>query len=242
MLKFNGRCNYLYVFRESFLVSQTVALALFSYSFVTSVMTLVMQYIINENGGFTLKKLLFVFFTVLMMVFLTACDEADVEKVDSESDTEENESGTNEASEDDNSEEPPEAETTNLAIGDSVDFNGLIITLNEVRIEPGGEWDEPSEEQFVVVNLTAENTTDEEESVSSLMNVELKDAESYSYNTTILTEGIKGQFDGSIEPGGTLRGEIPFDVPVSDFYELHFSNPFQSGKAIWKISAEQLAQ
>lgn len=64
--------------------------------------------------------------------------------------------------------------------------------------------------------------------MSSIMNVELKDAEGYSYSTTILTEGTKGQFDGSIEPGGKLKGEIPFDVPKSDNYELHFSNPFKS--------------
>ncbi|WBX82178.1 DUF4352 domain-containing protein [Virgibacillus salarius] len=106
----------------------------------------------------------------------------------------------------------------------------------------GGDFDEPENDQFVVVNLTAENNTDEEQTMSSMMNVELKDVDGYSYTTTILTEGVKAQFDGTIEPGGTLRGEIPFDVPESDSYELHFSDPFKSGKAIWKIPAEKLSK
>src|SRR5699024_5309556 len=108
------------------------------------------------------------------------------------------------------------------------------------RIEPGGDFDEPENEQFVVVNLTAENKSDEEANVSSMMNVELYDEEGYSYSTTILMEGTKGQFDGSIPTGKKLRGEIPFDVPASETYELHFSDPFQSGKAIWTIDAGDL--
>lgn len=197
-----------------------------------------------------MRKVIYLLLSALMVMILTACGESEIESVDSDStaDTETNEQnndtndGTAEEPEENEEVETPEVDTQNLAIGDSVNFDGLIITLNEARIEPGGEWDEPSEEQFIVVNLTAENTTDEEETVSSIMNIELKDEESYSYNTTMLMEGTKGQFDGSIEPGGSLRGEIPFDVPVSGSYELHFSNPFQSGKAIWKIPAEKLAQ
>lgn len=131
-------------------------------------------------------------------------------------------------------------ETENLAIGDSVDFDGITLTLNEARIESGGELDKPQKVQFIVVNLTAENNKDKEQTMSSILNVELKDADGYSYTTTILTEGIQAQFDGTIEPGGTLKGEIPFDVSKSDTYELHFSNPFKSGKAIWKIPADRL--
>jgi len=195
-----------------------------------------------------MKKVIYLLLSALMIMVLTACGESEIESVDSDAtnDTEANEQSNDTdddtAAEPETEEEKPEDDIQNLAVGDSVNFDGLIITLNEARIEPGGEWDEPSEEQFIVVNLTAENTTDEEETVSSIMNIELKDEESYSYNTTMLMEGTKGQFDGSIEPGGSLRGEIPFDVPVSGSYELHFSNPFQSGKAIWKISADQLAQ
>lgn len=176
---------------------------------------------------------------VLFFLFflLTACGESEIEKVDSKTTDESTEENSNETTE---KKEAPE--TQNLSIGDTVDFDGVKLTLNEARIEPGGEFDQPQNDQFIVVNLTAENTTEEEQVISSIINVELKDSEGYAYSTTFLTEGIKAQLDGSIEPGGTLRGEIPFDVPTSDTYELHFSNPFTSGKAIWKIPSDQLVQ
>lgn len=183
-------------------------------------------------------KLLFLL--LLSASVLAACGEAEIEKVSGDSKSEEA------PKEDQPKEEQPKEEakpeTQQLKIGDTVDFDGLKITLNSARIEPGGEFDQPQEEQFVVVNLTAENTTGEEQVVSSIMNIELKDIEGYAYTTTILMEGTKGQFDGSIVAGDSLRGEIPFDVATSETYELHFSDPFKTGKAIWVIPAGELEQ
>ena len=148
---------------------------------------------------------------------LAACDEAEIKEASGEEQKEK------------------KKEVKKFSVGDSVEFDGMKITLNEARIEEGGEFDEPTEEQFVVANLTIENGTDEEQTVSSVMNIELKDDEGYTYNTTILTEGTKGQLDGTLPPGESMKGDIPFDVSKSDKYELHFSDPFKSGKAIWVI-------
>lgn len=195
---------------------------------------------LTKKGDFIMNKLI----KLLVLLFLSAmvlvaCDEASIEKVDSDGNSSE---ATKEEQPKEETKEETKPETQQLKIGETVDFDGLKITLNSARIEPGGEFDEPQEEQFVVVNLTAENTTGEEQVVSSIMNIELKDREGYTYNTTILMEGTKGQFDGSIVAGDSLRGEIPFDVPVADQYELHFSDPFKSGKAIWVLPANELEQ
>ncbi|HLR07739.1 MAG TPA: DUF4352 domain-containing protein [Bacillota bacterium] len=171
------------------------------------------------------KFFLFVLTLIASIGLLSACDEADVEKVDNE---------------EENTEQNDEDKEEKLSIGDTVMFDDLKITLNEVRIEEGGEFDEPEEDQFIVANLTIENEGDDEENISSIMNIELKDDEGYSYTTTILTEGTKGQLDGAIEPGGKMKGEIPFDVPESDSYELHFADPFASGKAVWDIPNDAL--
>src|SRR5699024_10880359 len=140
---------------------------------------------------------LFVLTLIASIGLLSACDEADVEKVDNE---------------EENTEQNDEDKEEKLSIGDTVMFDDLKITLNEVRIEEGGEFDEPEEDQIIITNLTKENEDDDEENISSIMNIELKDDEGYSYTTTILTEGKKGQLDGAIEPGGKMKGEIPFDV------------------------------
>lgn len=187
-----------------------------------------------------LKRLGLLLFGIVLIFGLSACDEAEINPVDKtnetgESETEE-ENNNDQQEEGNDSSDEEESDTTELSVGDTVNFDGLEITLNEARVEEGGDFDEPAEDLFVVANLTIENTTDESQTVSSIMNIELKDDEGYSYNTTFLIEGTKGQLDGEIEPGGKMRGEIPFDVPESDTYELHFSDPFKTGKAIWTIT------
>lgn len=182
------------------------------------------------------KKRVAILFMIFTFTFLLiGCEESSIEKVDSK----ENAATDNKAS-DKSDKDADDNKTENLSVGESVNFNDVTITLNEVRIESGGEFDEPENDKFIVANLTAENNSDEEIVVSSMVNVELYDDEGYSYTTTILIEGTKGQFDGSIPAGKKLRGEIPFDVSEAESYELHFSDPFKSGKAIWKIGQDDL--
>src|SRR5699024_9320575 len=136
------------------------------------------------------KLFLFVLTLIASIGLLSACDEADVEKVDNE---------------EENTEQNDEDKEEKISISDTVMYDDLKITLNEVRIEEGGEFDEPEEDQFIVANLTIENEGDDEENISSIMNNELKDDEGYSYTTTITTEGRKGQHDGANEPGGKMK-------------------------------------
>lgn len=180
-----------------------------------------------------MKKMLSMFFMMLLtIVVLGACGESDIKKTDSAKEKQETKKETKK--------EEKKDETQQLKVGESATIDGVKVTLNSVRIEKGGEFDTPQKGQFLVVNLTAENTTKEEQNVSSMANVELLDKDGYKYTTTILTEGTQGQFDGAIPASGKLRGEIPFDVPTSDSFELHYSIPFKSGKAIWKIAASDL--
>src|SRR5699024_6251217 len=136
------------------------------------------------------KFFLFVLTLIASIGLLSACVEADVDDVDNE---------------EENTEQNDEDKEEKLSIGDTVKFDDLKITSIEFRIVEGGEVDEPEEDQFIVANLTIENEGDDEENISSIMNIELKDDEGYSYTTTILTEGTKGQLDGAIEPGGKMK-------------------------------------
>lgn len=182
-----------------------------------------------------MKKLYLILLMGLISIFLVACGDAEVSPTENEeADVDVEETGSAEESEE--SEEVEEE----LSVGDSIDFDGMTITLNSARIEAGGDFDEPAEDQFLVANLTIENGTDEEQPVSSIMNIELKDADGYAYSTTFLTEGTKGQLDGSIQAGDKMRGEIPFDVSESDVYHLNYSDPFKSGKAVWVIPTDAL--
>lgn len=191
---------------------------------------------INKGESRKLKKVLFLCFALFISISLVACGEAEVKELDNIEEETTNSKDNEDQNENQKDQEVVDDENKKYEVGDTVEFDGMEITLNEVRIEEGGQFDTPENDQFIVANLTVENMTDEEQLVSSIMNIELKDDEGYAYNTTFLTEGTKGQLDGSIESGGKLTGEIPFDVATSETYELHYSDLLKSGKAIWIIS------
>src|SRR5690606_6095306 len=96
-----------------------------------------------------IKKFALLLVGTILAVMLVACGEADVSKVDAESKAKESEKKDTEKKE--------KPEEQKLKVGESVNFDGLTITLNEARIEKGGEFDEPEKDKFIVVNLTAEN-------------------------------------------------------------------------------------
>lgn len=198
-----------------------------------------------------LKKARFMIVGIILLLGLGACNDSNTKKIekantsqeiipiDDEEDMDDLEEYFDEFDEFDDMDEQTEL-LDGLVVGETADFDGFKITLNESRIEPGGEFDTQQEEQFVVVNMTIENQTDEEHSVSSWLNFELKDEEGYTYLDTYLMEGVRKAPEGTLLADEILRGDIPFDVPISDNYQLSFSDDDLNIKAIWTIPASEL--
>lgn len=153
------------------------------------------------------------------LLLLTACSDAETGKVDQ-----------NEAQNQNDQSKAPEV----YAVGDTVKYNHLQITLHGVTESQGSEFFSPSNDKYLLVDLTIENTGDEPEAVSTLLQMELMDADSYTYSIALYPD-TKGSLDGEIAPGRKMRGEVAFDVPESEYYEFIFSDPFVTGQAIWKI-------
>lgn len=169
---------------------------------------------------------------MLSLIVLAACGESDIEKVDgSEAKADENKK--------DDGKKKEEKKEQKLKIGETVNFDGLKITLNSVKADKGSEFEEPEEDKFLIADMKVKNTTDDSQSVSSMLNVTLKDADDYKYDTTIYT-GVKSQLDGEIASGDKMRGQIAFDVPKSKKYQLIFGDPFTSGQAIWKFKSGEI--
>lgn len=173
------------------------------------------------------KWLYYILIIILFIFFITGCETNDstIQKV-------ENDANGNEST-DDIVKTKKNNDIYQLEIGESVQFEDIIITLNDVYQIPDGKFESPKNDYFLVANLTAENNSNDEFIVSALLNVTLTDDQKNAYTPTILTEGTSDFFDGSVDEGETLKGDIPFDVKTSDVYELTFSNPFQTGEAIW---------
>lgn len=170
---------------------------------------------------------------VLSAGVLAACGESEIEPTEEATGSEQEQKA--EEGQDDSQEE----KTKELGIGDSVTFDGLELTLNSVAADQGNDFETPQEDKYLIVDMTVKNTTEESKTVSSIMNLSLKDTEGYKYDMALYS-GIKSQLDGEVAPGDTLRGQIAFDVPESETYELLFDDPFTSGQAVWTIPAGEI--
>lgn len=184
------------------------------------------------------RTYLFISFT-LCLLLATGCgiispsDQQELTKEEAE--TQKTEHATNKNESDANTEN-----NFDLSLGEDAIFNGVTITLHSAKFVPGNDYEVPKNDCFIVVHLTANNGSDEDFILSSLLNVSLADNDGHTYTATVLTEGAGEPFDGDVKQGDTLDGDIPFDVIESDTYELHFTDPFQSGEATWVIEKEDI--
>ncbi|MDG5789837.1 DUF4352 domain-containing protein [Evansella sp. AB-P1] len=191
-----------------------------------------------------MKKICYVLILTLILAIFTGCGEADIERVeeDREKEQEEQEQAAEELEEelDDVDEEVMDEEEVedevDLAVGDSVRFNDIIITLNDVTFSEGSDWETPNEAAYLIADFSVENDSDESYNVSSMLNFSVYDDEHFKHSITIFTD-TKGSMDGEVAPGRTMRGEIAFDVPDSSYYEVVFEEPFTNGQAIWYVGS-----
>jgi len=101
-----------------------------------------------------------------------------------------------------------------LEIGDSVKAGGVEATLNGVRVLPTTDADRPvaPDNRFFAADLTFENVSEGDVSVSSLLPFVLKNEEGYSASQTSHS-GQKELAEGEIGPGEKASGEIVYEIP-----------------------------
>ena len=132
----------------------------------------------------------------------------------------------------------PQTQTFN--VGDTVQLGNLHVTVNGTRGSRGDDFWAPDEgNYFVYVDVTFRNDGDESELVSTLLQMELRDAEGFSYSVDLGAASIsdKTSPDGEIASGGTLRGEVGYQIPM-DATRLtwRFSGDiFRLGQAIFAL-------
>ena len=124
-------------------------------------------------------------------------------------------------------------------VGDTVRLGDLHITVNDVRASLGdGLWTPEEGNYFIYVDVTFRNEGNQPEVVSTLIQMEMRDAEGRLYNTDLFaTASNSSSLDGEIAPGGTLRGEVGYQLPASEV-ELtwRFSGDlFRLGQAVFSL-------
>jgi hypothetical protein len=118
-----------------------------------------------------------------------------------------------------------------LGIGSTGQTGGLKITLNGIKRDSGGFLKPKAGNEYLIVDLTFENTTSEKTTVSSLLSYSIKDSTGQEYSITFGPD-IKKSADGDIAAGDKLRGESAFEVPKSATGLVFIYKPFMSGDEV----------
>lgn len=165
-----------------------------------------------------MKKFLALVLSVLMILTLCACDL--------ESDKPSKEVGAS-------SQSSETAKEETFSLNETAVFNNLKFTATEIKESNGESFFTPeSGNVFVGVNFTIENTSDEEQDISSIL---LFDAYSddvkcdYSFTAAC---AFGDTLDGSIAPGKKMVGWYAVEVPQNwQSVEMHVSSDWLSNNS-----------
>lgn len=126
--------------------------------------------------------------------------------------------------------EQQENKVETFKIGDTIQTKDFKITVNKVETSEGGEFVKPKDgNEFIKVDITIENTSKEEQNVSSMIMFKVVDKDGRSYNQAIV-EDQNGQLDGKVGPGRKLTGEYVVEVPKgATGLQLEFDSSLLTG-------------
>lgn len=110
-------------------------------------------------------------------------------------------------------------------IGDVIELNDFRITVNGIRTSNGSQFIKPSEgNEYLYVDATVENISNEEQTVSSVMMFKVVDQDGRAMNQSIVDDA-NGQLDGTVGAGRKISGEYVVEVPTgATGLELQFDS------------------
>lgn len=180
------------------------------------------------------KYLTFIFVFIAISLLLTSCIVYDDEGTNGK------ESKEIMAEQEPETEDPEEAEKEFYVIGDTAEGKKISITATAMERREGREYNEPTEgSEYVLIDITIENTSEDEYSVSSMLqfNAYVDDVSmSESISAQIDREGSK-TIDGAVAGGKKLIGALGYEVPKDwKEIEVHFKpDAFRDTAVKWLI-------
>lgn len=155
-----------------------------------------------------MKKLLSIILCVLMLCSLSACVDTDTPSKE----TSKNQEPSNSQKQETNT---PEKKDETFGIGDTAAFNELKFTANELKESKGDDFFTPEDgKTFVGIKFTIENVSNEEQSISSLLQFEAYANDvKCDYSVSAACVFDEGTLDGSVAPGKKLVGWYALEVP-----------------------------
>lgn len=120
-------------------------------------------------------------------------------------------------------------------VGEAVDFSGLELMVNRAWVTAGGEEDNSSTGQFLVVNMGAENKTEKDIKVEALLDVIVEDSKGNELQQTVLYGSTKPELNDVVKPGGVIRGEMVYEAPLDGAYSVRYLKAEDGNKNFIRI-------
>lgn len=143
-------------------------------------------------------------------------NEANVKKVDSEEKSTSHESTSEEQKEE------------TFSIGDTASIDGYEIKVNSVDFQAGSEFNKPAEgKQFVIINITITNNTEEKQSFNPLDYSLNEDGVSSSTGFTY-ADGVESLSSGDLDKGASVTGNLVGEANPDSKLKLRYEGNFFS--------------
>jgi hypothetical protein len=121
-------------------------------------------------------------------------------------------------------------------IGTTQKLGDAEVTVHGVRGTSGDELFQPDPgNKYVIVDVSAKNVGDNPYNLSSILQCGMRDSSGRNYTITIGPD-TTGSFDGTMQVGATIRGEVAFEVPTSATgLTFIFEQALGTGQAFWAV-------
>ncbi|WP_213997178.1 MULTISPECIES: DUF4352 domain-containing protein [Tepidanaerobacter] len=125
-------------------------------------------------------------------------------------------------------------------VGEIAELNGVKAIITSIEKPAGDEFNKPDEgKEFVLVNMTIENDSKNDISVSSILSFNAYVDDSAINEDLMAQSAKKGTttMDGTISPGKKLSGCLGYQLPKGwKVLEIEFKpNAISDSKIVWKI-------
>ncbi|MGL5153055.1 MAG: DUF4352 domain-containing protein [Clostridium sp.] len=127
-------------------------------------------------------------------------------------------------------------ENKSYNVSDVVELKGLNFVVNKVYTVEGDEFTKPKDgNEYIAIDCTVENTSNEEKAISSIMMFKVVDSDGRAcdYSLMGLTAAKAGQLDGNVGAGRKMSGVYVVEVPKgTKGLEMEFSASLISGNQV----------
>jgi hypothetical protein len=129
---------------------------------------------------------------------------------------------------------------TVFKVGETAELKGVKATVTGIEKPEGDEFNKPEEgKEFVIVNMTIENASNEEINVSSMLGFHAY-VDDTAVNEDLWAQTVKegsNTMDGTVAPGKKLNGSLGYQLPKGwKVLEIEFQpDAFSDDKIVWQL-------